>query len=132
MSFELELFFDGDCPLCAREVRWLRRLDRDHVVRFTDIAAPDFDPAPLGRTMATLMGEIHARRADGSWLRGADVFRALYARLGFAPLVRVSRLPVVRPLVDRAYRLFARHRLRLTGRDAACTSDRCALHATPH
>ncbi len=24
-GFDIEVFYDGDCPLCMREVRWLRR-----------------------------------------------------------------------------------------------------------
>ncbi len=37
-----EVFYDGDCPLCKREIGMLRRLDRRRWVRFTDIADPAF------------------------------------------------------------------------------------------
>ncbi|CAK8992350.1 Uncharacterized protein At5g50100 [Durusdinium trenchii] len=46
--FEIEVFFDGDCPLCRREIGMLRRLDRRHKIRFTDIAAADFNPDAIG------------------------------------------------------------------------------------
>jgi predicted DCC family thiol-disulfide oxidoreductase YuxK len=123
---EIELFFDGGCPLCAREVRLLRRLDHSGRIRFTDIADPAFDPATVGSTLQTLMGRIHARLATGEWIEGVEVFRRLYAAVGFGRLVALSRLPGVRGLLDVAYRAFAANRLRLTGR---CSGRSCAVHS---
>lgn len=126
-SWTIEAFHDGDCPLCAREVSLLRRLDRRGRIRFVDIAAPDFDPAPLGKTQAELMGAMHARLPDGTWVTGVEVFRRLYAACGLGPLVAVTRLPGVARALDGAYRVFARNRLRWTGRGAACHDGACAV-----
>lgn len=123
MSFEV--FFDGACPLCRREIALLRRLDRGRGrIRFTDIDAPDFDPAAIGRTHAELMAEIHGRLPDGSLVTGVEVFRQLYAAVGFGLLVAITRLPGIRFVLDAAYALFAKNRLRLTGR---CTAESCEL-----
>ena len=115
-AWTVEVFHDGDCPLCEREISMLRRLDRHRRIRFTDIAAPGFDPRPLGRTMDELMERIHGRLPDGTWLEGVEVFRRLYAAVGFGPLVALTRLPLIRQLLDLGYTLFAKNRLRLTGR----------------
>jgi predicted DCC family thiol-disulfide oxidoreductase YuxK len=120
----LEVFFDGDCPLCVREIGWLRRRDRAGRVRFTDIAAPEFDAAAHGVEHATLMAQIHARTADGQWVTGVDVFRGLYTAVGFGPVVAITRWPIVAPLLNVAYAWFARNRLRLTGR---CSDGTCAV-----
>lgn len=122
--YRIEVFFDGDCPLCVREIAMLRRLDRRARIRFTDIAAPGFDPAAEGTTMETLMAEIHGRLPDGRWITGVEVFRQLYAAVGLGPVVAATRLPGVRGALDVGYRLFAKNRLRLTGR---CTSESCEL-----
>ena len=62
---EFELFFDGDCPLCAREIAGLRRLDRGRGrLALTDIAAADYDSAAYGKTHAELMARIHGRLPD--------------------------------------------------------------------
>ena len=45
---DIEVFYDGECPLCVREIRLLRRLDRRGKIRFSNIAAPGFDPGPIG------------------------------------------------------------------------------------
>lgn len=42
MSYDIEVFFDGDCPLCIREINMLRWLDKKNKIKFTDIAGPDF------------------------------------------------------------------------------------------
>lgn len=115
----LEVYFDGACPICVREVAFLRRLDRRGRIRFTDIAAAGFDAAAAGLGWEELMERIHARLADGTVVAGVEVFRRLYTAVGWGWLVAPTRLPGVAPLLDLAYRVFARNRLRLTGRCAA-------------
>lgn len=115
--FSIQVFFDGDCPLCLREVAMLARLDRrQRRIWFTDIAAPDFDARAWGTTQEELMAQIAGRLPDGTWVTGVEVFRRLYAAVGFGPAVALSRLPGVSGVLDVAYRTFARNRLRWTGR----------------
>jgi predicted DCC family thiol-disulfide oxidoreductase YuxK len=123
-GFEIEVFYDGQCPLCRREMRMLRRRDEQERIRFVDIAAPDFDPRAVGRTREVLMSRIHARLADGTIVEGVEVFRRLYAAVGFPRLVAITRLPGLAWLLDLGYRWFARNRLKLTGR---CTDGACAI-----
>ena len=127
-DFEIELLYDGACPLCSREVAGLRRLDRGRGrVRFADIAAPGFEPARYGRSRAELMARIHGALPDGRLLEGLEVFRRAYAAVGLGWLLAPTRWPLLRPLADAAYRWFARNRLRLTGRGGA----ECACTAPP-
>lgn len=133
-SFAVEVFYDGDCPLCAREIAMLRRLDGGRAIRFTDIAEPGFDATRHGRSHADLMERIHGRLPDGRWIEGVEVFRQLYRAVGFGPLVWLTRLPGIAQLLEWGYRVFAAHRLRLTGRcasDGSCTvgSARDSLEA---
>lgn len=124
MSFRFEVFFDGDCPVCRREIRMLRWLDRKAAIRFTDIALPSFDASTVGVTREALMARIHGRDlASGTILEGVEVFRRLYDLVGFGPIVALTRLAPFAWALDRAYAWFAAHRLRLTGR--ACTPATC-------
>jgi len=123
MTERVEVFFDGACSLCRREIALLRRLDRgEGRIRFTDIDAPEFDPSAVGKTRTELMAQIYGRLPDRSWITGVDVFRELYSAVGFAALVAPTRWPIVRQVLDVAYAVFAKNRLRLTGRcnDASC------------
>jgi predicted DCC family thiol-disulfide oxidoreductase YuxK len=127
----IEVFYDGDCPLCMREIAMLRRKDRDARIQFTNIAAPGFDAGVLGTTYEALMTKIQGRLPDGKWIEGVEVFRRLYAAIGFRRLVALTRLPGLAHLLTLGYHLFARHRLRLTGRcaDGACPIPAAKAHA---
>jgi len=123
----VEVFYDGDCPLCMREIRMLRRLDaKKQRIQFTNIAAPTFSAATYGTTMTSLMARIQGRLPDGRWIEGVEVFRQLYAAVGFGPLVMLTRLPVISQLLGAGYVLFAKNRLRWTGR---CADGACQLPA---
>ena len=59
------LLYDGECPFCRREVRWLQRRNRRGRLAFQDVASPDFDPARYGKTREELLGVIHGVLPDG-------------------------------------------------------------------
>ncbi len=124
-NWQVEVFYDGECPLCLREIKMLRWMDRKKNIRFTDIADPTFRSADYGKTMQDFMEEIQGRLPDGSWIIGVEVFRRLYAAVGLGPLVAFTRLPGVSPGLDFGYRVFAKNRLRLTGR---CNAGACEVN----
>lgn len=122
MLHRVEVFYDGGCPLCSREVSFLRARAHRGEIKFTDITALGFDPHPPGFTQAEMMSEIRGRARDGRLISGVEVFRQMYAAVGFIKLVRLSRLAPIDWLLRVAYRTFARNRLKLTGRcDTACS-----------
>lgn len=120
-----EVFFDGACPLCSREIALLRAWVPPGQVRFTDLMDDQFELEPGGPSHDDLMAEIHGRHANGRWVTGVEVFRILYAAAGWKRCVAISRLPGIRNLLNVAYAWFAKNRLRLTGR---CDTERvCAI-----
>ena len=124
-NWQVEVFYDGKCPLCLREIEMLRWMDRKNRIRFTDIAEPSFRPSDYGKTMQEFMDEIQGRLPDGSWIIGVEVFRRLYASVGLRPLVALTRLPGVSHGLNFGYRVFAKNRLRLTGR---CNANSCEVN----
>jgi len=103
-----QVFYDGQCPLCKREIDLIRWKDqKSGKLLFTDIADPEFDPAVFGKSLDEFHREIHSRDHLGNWYSGVDVFREIYRRIGFAPLVRISQWPIVRQALSLGYRLFA-------------------------
>jgi predicted DCC family thiol-disulfide oxidoreductase YuxK len=107
-----------------REIAMLRRRDTQGRIRFTDIAAAGFDWKSTGLSWEALMGRIHGRLPDGTLIEGVEVFRRLYAAVGFPRLAAVSRAPGISQMLDVAYGLFAKNRLRLTGR---CDAQSCPV-----
>jgi predicted DCC family thiol-disulfide oxidoreductase YuxK len=127
-EYDVEVFYDGACPLCMREINMLRRWDRRQRIRFTDIAAPEFNAESVSHKYDDLMARIHGRLPNGEWIEGVEVFRRLYAAVGFGPIAWLTRLPGVSQLLDFSYRLFARNRLKWTGR---CDANGCVIDKTP-
>ncbi len=121
--YQIEVFYDGGCPLCLREINLLKRWDRLGKIKFTNLDDPAFLSIPIDKTYDELMAQMHGRLPDGTWIQGVEVFRRLYAAVGFGPLVWLSRWPIISQLLDLGYVMFAKNRLRLTGR---CTADRCS------
>lgn len=107
----LEAFYDGACPLCAREIAFYRNRIGADEVRWVDIAA-DPDPGlPEGLTKDAAMARFHVRTADGTVLSGAAAFLALWRRLDrFTRLGAVLSHPLSLPVLEAGYRSFLKAR----------------------
>lgn len=107
---ELEVWFDGDCPLCRREIAFLRRLDRRGRIVFTDVATGE-GSCPIDR--ADLLARFHARE-DDRMVSGAEAFAAMWRAIPLlAPLGRLARNRIVLAGLERLYIAFLRVRPRL-------------------
>lgn len=111
-----EVFYDGECSLCSKEINMLRRMDRRGRLRFTDIAKPEFKAEEHGLTHQQFMDEIRGRVEGQALVTGVEVFRQLYGRVGFQWVLPLTRLWGLRHLLDWGYSIFAKNRLKLTGR----------------
>ena len=120
---EFEVFYDGKCPLCRREIEMIRRKDKHSRLRLTDIAAEEFEPTDV--PLQELMEVIHGRNPDESYVKGIEVFRQIYSRIGFEFLVKLSKLPLVGKLLDWAYHLFAKVRYRSAMQRMSRCGDLC-------
>lgn len=116
------LFYDGECGLCHRAVRFLLAEDAAGLFRFAPLGGPTFLAHVAPAKRAGLPDSMVLRTADGALLTGAagalEAGCALggWWRLGASTL---ARLPA--PLLDAAYAVVARSRRRLFRRpDAAC------------
>jgi predicted DCC family thiol-disulfide oxidoreductase YuxK len=124
----LTLLYDGGCPLCLREVNFLRHRDRRGAIRFVDLDDPDYNPQRWGDiSYREGMARIHALDRHGTVLRDVAVFREAYRLVGLGWLYAPTSWPLIAPIVNRIYAIWAKQRLRLTGRgdlDSLC-SCRC-------
>jgi predicted DCC family thiol-disulfide oxidoreductase YuxK len=104
---QVEVWFDGDCPLCRREIALMRRLDRRGAIVFTDVATGQ-GLCPIDR--ADLLARFHARE-DGRMVSGAEAFAAMWRAIPvLAPLGRMARNRWVLNLMERLYLAFLKAR----------------------
>lgn len=117
---KLEVWFDGGCPLCRREIALMQRLDRRGAITFTDVA-DEAGACPIDR--AELLARFHARE-DGVMLSGAAAFAAMWRAIPvLRPLGLVARNRAVLGGLERLYLAFLKVRpglqRRLQRREAA-------------
>ncbi|KAL4036282.1 hypothetical protein IC575_005010 [Cucumis melo] len=117
-SWKIKMLYDGDCPLCMREVNMLRERNKQYgTITFVDISSDDYTPEEnQGLDYKTVMGRIHAILADGTVVRDVEAFRRLYEQVGLGWVYAITKYEPVGRLADAAYGLWARYRLQLTGR----------------
>lgn len=105
--------YDGDCRVCTRLARLLRRLDRrgqfEVVASRTPGVAARFPWIPAGAYAESLQLVGPGNR---TW-QGALAVEQILRELPKGPLIAwLFAVPWMRPLADRLYRWFARNRYR--------------------
>jgi predicted DCC family thiol-disulfide oxidoreductase YuxK len=111
MSSLLTVWYDGACPLCIREIAFMRRLDKRKAIHFVDVAPADAT-CPIDRTL--LLARFHAQETGGPVLDGAAAFAAMWRAIPvLRPLGLIARNGVVLALLERAYTMFLKIRPRL-------------------
>lgn len=117
-DWKINLLYDGACPLCLREVNFLQKKDAGRgIVKLTDIADLDYRPEENGGVdFETAMGRIHAVRADDTVVKNVAVFQEVYDALGIGWMYAPTKWPVIGPIVNKIYDLWANKRLAMTGR----------------
>jgi len=126
---EFILFYDGQCPICQKEVAWLRWKNKHGKLGLQDINAEDFEPAHYHKTHDEMMAEIHGAYPDGTIIKGLEVFSAAYSAVGLGWLMAPTQWPLLKPMFAKFYALFARNRLRW-GRllsKKACANGKCGV-----
>jgi predicted DCC family thiol-disulfide oxidoreductase YuxK len=107
---KLLVWYDGGCPLCRREIAFMRRLDRYNAITFQDVATAQ-EACPIDR--AALLARFHARE-EGRLLSGAAAFAAMWRAIPLLrPLGLAARNPTILRALERLYILFLHLRPRL-------------------
>ena len=108
---EIDVYYDGECPICRWEVDLYKRMDKAARINWSDITLMSASQLPVGKTREDLLGKFHAREAgeDTTWHIGVDAFARIWKALpGLRYIAFVFRLPIIRQLSMLAYRGFLR------------------------
>ncbi|CRX38239.1 DUF2878 family protein [Estrella lausannensis] len=109
----LYMLYDGKCPICMRETRFLKK--KNSSVVYVDITSPEFTSL-FSVNYAEAMQQMVALEADGTKHVGVDAFHEIYLRRGLLFMAIALKLPGLEPIWTFFYKIFAKNRLKLTGR----------------
>jgi predicted DCC family thiol-disulfide oxidoreductase YuxK len=101
-----EIYYDGSCPLCRREIGFYRRQQGASAITFIDLSQSSQDPAgDLSHQQA--MARFHVRSSDGTLRSGAAGFALLWRSLpGFRWIGVVAGWRPVTAMLELGYRGF--------------------------
>lgn len=119
-----EVFYDGGCPLCRKEINHYIRLDKEHRVNWRDIWQEKETLSKLGIEFSDAMKVLHTTDRNGDLQRGAYSFAVIWRELPYYRwLARVLDRLKLFGLIDRIYHRFARRRFRSRCKDGCQIPD---------
>ncbi len=111
-------FHDGECPICAIEINAMKKLDKMGNVKWVDIAEDKAALATAGLTYKQAMERMYVIDENQQLQSGVQGFLHLWKQLPYyrriAPII--ENIPLLLPVMEYFYGIFARYRLPLTGR----------------
>ena len=107
MNFSLEVFFDGSCPLCRREIAYYQKIDISRQLAWVDVSQTQA-VCPDGYCQQDLLKRFHVRTNDGQVFSGAAGFAIMWTLLpgGWKYAGHIAKWRPVTLLLELAYRAF--------------------------
>lgn len=124
---KLTVLYDGNCPLCYKEIVHYKKKDLNDKLICIDIAHADFDINKYGLDLDEVNLKLHAITESGTVYTGIDTFIEIWNRIpGYDLFSRFVSIKALRPVFDLFYITFAKHiRPKLPKR--GCDSGSCEL-----
>ena len=127
VTYQLTFLFDGGCPLCVRETKFLKRRDVLNQIRFVDINDENYDPSFFNQiSYLEAMSNLHGILGNGHIIKGLDVLAYSYELIGLGWVYYPLKIKFFSPVLRLVYQYWAKHRLQITGRSKIgkiCTSE---------
>ena len=110
-SESLTVYYDGACPLCAREVAFYRRQDGADAVSWVDVSSHCGDEVAPGLNREQALARFHIMDGNKRLVSGASAFARLWEALPrFRIMGQLGQRPPISWLLECAYVVFLRSR----------------------
>jgi len=104
----ITVFYDGKCGLCRREIEHYKRIVPMNVFIWEDITIDASVVEALGIAYSDGLKLLHAQDKDGRLYVGVDAFLLIWRQIPrWQMLAAVVDFPLIRPLANTIYRVFA-------------------------
>lgn len=126
LDYPITIFYDGACRMCTRQMENFRKQDTKERLLFIDITNQDFKAGEFGLDKAPIQKYIYAKDASSRIVRGIDAFIWIWGAVDKKILAWLVGLPVIKQLGKLFYRLIARYRYQLFGKNEPVCDFHCA------
>ena len=100
---DVTVWYDSDCPMCVREIKLMRRLDKRNAIDFVSIQGAT--GCPIGTD--ELMKRFHAQERGEPIVSGAAAFASMWRAIPvLRPLGLLARFRPVLWILEQLYRGF--------------------------
>jgi len=110
----LTIYYDGDCPLCMKEMQLLKRHDNKKYIHFIDLHNDNFSIDYPHINLSEAIRVLHGQLNTGKMLLGLDVTCKAWSLVGKHKWLTILRWPLIRIVADIIYRVFARYRSKIS------------------
>ncbi|MDE8345781.1 MAG: DUF393 domain-containing protein [Acidocella sp.] len=111
MPEPLTVYYDGGCPVCAREINLYRNRPGCRSFVWVDVMQADEVTLGPGLSREAARARMHVRRADGTLIAGAAAFAEIWRGMpGLRSLGKLLTVPPFSIFAELGYRVFLRAR----------------------
>ena len=113
MQEMIQIYFDGKCGLCSKEIRYYQRIAPADVFVWYDIATDPSPLSPLNIKQTDALRRLHAKDSNNSMHIGVDAFILIWRHLPrWYFLAALVSLPGIKHVASFAYARFADYRFK--------------------
>lgn len=121
---KVQVYFDGLCHLCSREIEHYKKCAGSDAIGFIDITSDDFDAEQEKLDPQTIHRSLHVRKSNGTVVSGVDAFIEIWTQLpAYGWLAKIIQWKPVRWMADVGYVVFAKVRPWLPRRKRNCEAS---------
>jgi predicted DCC family thiol-disulfide oxidoreductase YuxK len=122
----LQVFYDGNCILCSKEISYYRKQKRADSIEWINIVDAQFKAEDYGLDPVRIHARFHAKK-NNIIVEGVDAFLWIWQELQiFKPLQFFAQNSLSRPIMNLGYHIFVKIRPYLPRRkELQCDTDAC-------
>ena len=111
MSSKIKVFYDGQCPLCSREIEYYQHQKGAEEIEWVDILSSSKSDFPKGLSQANALKRFHVLGPDGNLMSGGKGFVLLWSTLpNFSYLGKIFNNKLMGWILEFIYKLFILNR----------------------
>jgi predicted DCC family thiol-disulfide oxidoreductase YuxK len=104
------IFYDGNCPLCAKEMHKLKIADINNKITLENIHDAHFEQRFRHIKRSEAEAFLHGQTDSGAMIYGLDVTLTAWNSVGQHRWLNILKLPLINTFANMAYWVFAKYR----------------------